>query len=148
MDAAVGAKDLTLPPAKVLFLAEEAQDYESERVASVFYAAERGDVDMIAMQLEFGMSPNVRDGYGRTPLHLAALLGQYEVAQKLLEHAKCNVNALDAHGRTPLGLAMLEQKLVVQEPVREGKLKVAGLLRNKGGRQAALYQKEYPSGPA
>eukprot|EP00439_Symbiodinium_sp_Y106_P026895 s1388_g3.t1 len=148
MDAAVSAKDLTQPPVKVLFLAEEAQDDKTQQVASMFCAAESGDADEIEWQLKFGMSPNVRDGYGRTPLHLAALMGHYEAVEKLLAHAKCNVNSLDAHGRTPLNLAMLEPKYVLKESMREAKLKVVALLRKRGGRQAALYQKEYPSGPA
>lgn len=75
-------------------------------------------------------------------------MGHYEAVEKLLGHAKCNVNSLDAHGRTPLNLAMLEPKFVLKESMREAKLKVVALLRKRGGRQAALYQKEYPSGPA
>lgn len=139
--------DLTLPPAKAVFLADQAQDQEGLRVASTLFAAESGNIEELKLQLEVGMNPNVRDGYGRTPLHLAAWMGHVEVVEKLLEHPKCMVNALDAHERTPLGLAMLEQRYSSQS-VKDNKQKVAGLLRKSGGKRAALYKKEYPSGPA
>lgn len=136
-----------MPPAKAVFLADQAQDQEGLRVASTLFAAESGNIEELKLQLEVGMNPNVRDGYGRTPLHLAAWMGHVEVVEKLLEHPKCMVNALDAHERTPLGLAMLEQRYSSQS-VKDNKQKVAGLLRKSGGKRAALYKKEYPSGPA
>ena len=64
------------------------------------FAAESGNIEELKLQLEVGMNPNVpwrcvkrwrvlkmvtvsrqvRDGYGRTPLHLAAWMGHVEDA--------------------------------------------------------------------
>ncbi|CAK8997561.1 Ankyrin repeat domain-containing protein 54 (Lyn-interacting ankyrin repeat protein) [Durusdinium trenchii] len=72
--------DLSLPPAKAQFLAKEAPNEEKFCIASMLFAAESGDMEELNMLLEFGMNPNVRDGYGRTPLHLAAWMGHVEDA--------------------------------------------------------------------
>ena len=147
MSSRPGPSALTLPPAKAQFLAEQAADQQALCVATTLFAAESGNLGELSVQLEFGTNPNVRDGYGRTPLHLAAWMGHVEVVEKLLEHPKCMVNALDSHQRTPLGLALLEQRYSSQS-IKDSKQKVAAILRKRGGRRAALYQKEYPSGPA
>lgn len=50
------------------------------------------------------MSPNVRDKYNQTPLHIASLGGFIEVAEILLEH-KAQLEEVDRFGRTPLMIA-------------------------------------------
>lgn len=50
------------------------------------------------------MSPDVRDKYGHTPLHFAALEGFMQAAEILLEH-KAKLEELDRFGRTPLVIA-------------------------------------------
>ncbi|RYP17693.1 hypothetical protein DL765_004371 [Monosporascus sp. GIB2] len=51
---------------------------------------------------QVGMDINARDEHGRTPLLLAAEIGQERVVEMLLNTGKVDVNARDEHGRTPL----------------------------------------------
>ena len=53
-----------------------------------------------------GADPDVRDGYGRSPLHVAALSGNLEVVRILIKYAPTNINARDEDGSTPLFWAL------------------------------------------
>jgi ankyrin repeat protein len=57
-------------------------------------AAARGDAAEITALTTRGETPDVRDGYGRTPLHVAAYLGQHD-AMRALAAAGANPNALE-----------------------------------------------------
>jgi len=61
----------------------------------VFAAAAKGDAAAIAKLASSGASVNARDGYGRTPLHVAAFMKQRD-AMKALVDAGADPNALDA----------------------------------------------------
>ena len=49
-----------------------------------------------------GIDASVRDKYGMTPLHHAALNGRHEVVSALIDLPGVNVNAIDHNGSTPL----------------------------------------------
>lgn len=55
--------------------------------------------------LDSGLSVNAKDRHGRTALHLAATLGQVDLARFLLSRG-AEVNAKDPRGRTPMMLAV------------------------------------------
>jgi len=57
-------------------------------------AAARGDAQGIKALIAKGAKPDVRDGYGRTPLHIAAYGRQHE-AMRALAEAGANPNALE-----------------------------------------------------
>lgn len=57
--------------------------------------------DSMKALLASGLGPGMQDKYGRTALHAATLLGQFELARFLLSKG-ANVNARDGEGRTPL----------------------------------------------
>jgi len=57
-------------------------------------AAARGDVQGITATIAKGAKPDVRDGYARTPLHVAAYGGHHE-AMRALVAAGANPNALE-----------------------------------------------------
>lgn len=62
--------------------------------------------------LERGADPFGSDSQQRTPLHLAASLGQTDLLHALLA-CGCNPNARDNHGRTPLFGALEQQEQAV-----------------------------------
>jgi ankyrin repeat protein len=70
----------------------------------VLYAAD-GDVWAVRLFLAAGMSPDVKDERGATPLVAAMMAEQYKVALALLEKNQ-NVNVLDRGGMTPLTRAV------------------------------------------
>lgn len=53
---------------------------------------------------EIDAACDVRDEYGQTPLHIAALHGHCDVVSRLLSE-KANINAQDRNGWTPLHCA-------------------------------------------
>jgi hypothetical protein len=57
-------------------------------------AAARGDAANIKALIAKGARPDVRDGYGRTPLHVAAY-GRHHEAMRVLVAAGANPNALE-----------------------------------------------------
>ena len=79
------------------------QDVLGETVLHI--AASHGYVDILAMYLD--RYPFVRDwanSRGMTPLHTAAMKGELEAAQLLVD-AGSDVNAPDLEGNSPLHLA-------------------------------------------
>lgn len=64
-------------------------------------AATFGDVDTVRRRLAAGCNVNARDGFGGTPLLMAAANGGMAVARVLIEHG-AEVNVADVRGVTPL----------------------------------------------
>ena len=69
--------------------AEEKADYRG-----LLGAAARGDAEGIKAMIAKGAKPDVRDGYARTPLHVAAY-GRHHEAMRALVAAGANPNALE-----------------------------------------------------
>jgi len=67
---------------------------EQSRYTGLLAAAARGDADEIRTLTAGGTDPDVRDAYGRTPLHVAAYNRQHE-AMRVLVAAGANPNALE-----------------------------------------------------
>jgi len=70
----------------------------------LYEASESGDLEVVQIIIQRGISVNTNNSNGKTPLHLAAKSGHKEVTSLLL---KCgaNVNKADNDGKTPLILA-------------------------------------------
>ena len=67
---------------------------ELGRYTGLLAAAAGGDGDALRAQLESGTNPDVRDSYGRTPLHVATYAGQHD-AMAMLVAAGADPNALE-----------------------------------------------------
>ncbi len=78
-----------LPGAQVAPSAQEQARYEG-----LLAAAARGDAAEIRKLVAAGAKVDARDGYGRTPLHVAAYGGKHE-AMRTLVAAGANPNALE-----------------------------------------------------
>jgi hypothetical protein len=89
---------------------------------------------------------NVKNNYGKTPLHVAAERGQGEIIVALFE-AGANVNALDNYKCTPLDYAQREEYKLENAPEddNQDKVKAAaaaiGALRIRGGQTAERIRK-------
>ncbi|XP_033324796.2 uncharacterized protein LOC117219620 [Megalopta genalis] len=69
-------------------------------------AACTNNTEIMEKLLDNGISPNVLDDKGQTPLHIACSQGYPEMVQLLLQHG-ANPNHRDRAGNTPLHLASL-----------------------------------------
>jgi Ankyrin repeats (3 copies) len=66
----------------------------------LFEAANKGDLNVVKMCLEAGISVNCRDYIGRTPLHVAVFKNRAEVVRELLGHgadSDLTTNVSDSH---------------------------------------------------
>lgn len=99
---------VTAPPAKAVPPGPAHRAWNTNHDWGDFFSEKIGDAgvrDDLKALLDSGVDVNARDRGGRTALHLAAVLGQAEVARYLLSRG-ADINAKDAAGRTPLMLAI------------------------------------------
>jgi cytohesin len=76
-----------------------------DEFSSIHEAVYYGNTYCVKKFLEQGVDPNVRDGFGKTPLHYAAMYGYRDVAELLLNYG-ADPNARDYGGQTPLHWAV------------------------------------------
>lgn len=77
---------------------------------AMMVAAERDRADVVAFLLDLGMSPDIKDQGGASPLHVAAYNNAHRVAALLIERG-AEIDPVDAiHDATPLWFAMWGQR--------------------------------------
>ena len=64
-----------------------------------------GNINIAILLLTRYAEINAKDDEGKTPLHLACMLGNLAMVQRLMQRADCMVNAQDNSGNTPLHVA-------------------------------------------
>jgi len=75
------------------------------RCSDIFKTARFGYLECMRRLLDGGVDPNVRDTFGMTPLHYAAMEGHVEAVKMLLERG-ADPNSGTVAGHTPLHLAV------------------------------------------
>ncbi|KAK9665213.1 hypothetical protein RND81_14G098000 [Saponaria officinalis] len=95
------------------FIHEEESGNELQMDAVHGFARE-GDVDNLLKCIENGISVNVKDSEGRTPLHWAVDRGHLPVIELLFKN-DADVNAKDNEGQTPLHYAVVCDREAVAE---------------------------------
>jgi ankyrin repeat protein len=94
---------------------------QAKKNRSLLEAVKKGNIDQVKQLISEGADVNVKDEYGETPLHHAALKGHKDVAELLIAKG-VHVDAKDKVGsNTPLGLTTID-----------GHRDVAELLIDKG----------------
>jgi hypothetical protein len=78
--------------------------YRQWFVYALYSLSYQGDIASLRVFLDAGMSPNLAESSGVTPLMGAAKGNQYEAARMLI-NAGADVNARASHNRTALGIA-------------------------------------------
>ncbi|KAJ2859661.1 hypothetical protein GGH94_005984 [Coemansia aciculifera] len=93
--------------------------HDESKTRSTVTAMGQSDSDEITAMLGHGVSVNIADSVGRTPLHVACSCGNLE-AVRLLIHLGANVNATDNIGNTPLTIAATGARTNIILPLLEG----------------------------
>ena len=87
----------------------------------LLHAARDGGLARVEQALQNGANLEATDYFGNTPLHLACMHGELDVAQYLLTSHGANLEATNSSGCTPLHWACLNGHVdVVQELVARG----------------------------
>ncbi|TNV87946.1 hypothetical protein FGO68_gene6125 [Halteria grandinella] len=87
---------------KLIEIRKKAYQVEIQTVIAACTAASNGDVAGVKKAKSQGVDLNKGDYDRRTPLHVAASGGHFEVVKYLLEEANVNINPIDRWGATPL----------------------------------------------
>ncbi|GAB1598990.1 krev interaction trapped protein 1-like [Argonauta hians] len=77
---------------------------DDKMFAPIHYAAWKGHADAVLTLLRAGCSPNIANRDQQTPLHIAAMRGNPNVVDVLLEDSNIDVNPRDKNNKTPYDL--------------------------------------------
>ena len=76
-------------------------------------AVQEGKSDVVSLLLKYGADPNAKTVHGRTPLHIACVLGDY-ISGKMLISTGCDYNAQDYELNTPMHYASAYSKRLIR----------------------------------
>jgi len=80
-------------------------EYNGQSQTALLCAAERGHADAVAVLINHGADPNIRDGGGYAALHVAASGGHAEMIVALVNNSSTDIDLRDNESRTALFLA-------------------------------------------
>jgi len=98
--------------------------------------ADQAEIAEFLIERQADLNARAGDEHGGTPLHWAAALGRVDMARRLID-AGADVNARDNHGFTPLDATHYDR-----DTQKAAKLRIAELLRAKGGRSLSEDQEQ------
>ena len=97
-----------------------------------FQAADEGRLDVLKAKIKQGFNANTLDEKQRTLLHHAAVNGQINVMQYLIDELHCRVDPLDRDGKTPL-----------MKATKKGQLQAVQLLYMRGANLNAKSNEQW-----
>ncbi|ETM56456.1 hypothetical protein, variant [Phytophthora nicotianae] len=115
-------------PLLVLFCVRNGADVtlvDADGDTAVHWAAYKGATEIVAVFQYLQVSSDAPDKFGQTPLHLAAMRGELETVQFLVETLDADVKALDSKKRTPRDLAQLKRFREVARYLKQREMRVA-----------------------
>ncbi|OVA14735.1 Acyl-CoA-binding protein [Macleaya cordata] len=112
-DATGSSSKGTMGPVFSSFAYEEESDNEL-KMEAIHASAREGEIDNLLKYLESGVSVNLKDSEGRSPLHWAVDRGHLNIVELLLSK-NADVNAQDNEGQTPLHYAAMCDREVIAE---------------------------------
>ncbi|KAI4319954.1 hypothetical protein MLD38_033487 [Melastoma candidum] len=118
---------------------ESGNDLKMEEIHAF---AREGAIDNLLQCVKSGVSVNVKDSEGRTPLHWAVDRGHQEVVE-LLVNQHADVNAQDDEGQTPLHYAMVCERESMAEFLVKHKADL-DIKDNEGSYPADLCESNWP----
>ncbi|KAI3866350.1 hypothetical protein MKW92_051134 [Papaver armeniacum] len=95
------------------FAYEEESDNEL-KMEAIHTSAREGELDNLVKHIENGVSVNLKDSEGRSPLHWAVDRGHLDMVELLLSK-NADVNAQDNEGQTPLHYAAMCDREAIAE---------------------------------
>ena len=113
---------------------------EVSRYTGILAAAARGDAEQIQRLFAQGEKPNIRDEYGRTPLHVA-VFGSHLEAMRVLAKSGVDPNALENDRYDIVTIAAV----AIDVPALQMALEIGGSARNITSRYdgTALFESIY-----
>ncbi|KAG6614812.1 putative palmitoyltransferase [Phytophthora cinnamomi] len=115
-------------PLLVLFCVRNGADVslvDADGDTAVHWAAYKGATEIVAVFQYLQVSSDAPDKFGQTPLHLAAMRGELNTVQFLVETLDADVKALDSKNRTPKDLAQLKRFHDVVRYLKQRELRMA-----------------------
>ncbi|GMH18346.1 hypothetical protein Nepgr_020187 [Nepenthes gracilis] len=119
------------------------EEYENQLKMDAIHAfAREGDIDNLLKCIENGVSVNLKDSEGRTPLHWAVDRGHLSVVQ-LLINKNGDINTKDDEGQTPLHYAVICDREAIAEFLVKNNAD-AHLEDNGGSSPCDLCERNWP----
>ncbi|XP_042503883.1 acyl-CoA-binding domain-containing protein 1 isoform X2 [Macadamia integrifolia] len=103
----------TMGPVFSTFVYEESSG-DDLKMEAIHACAREGDMNSLLKHVDSGVSINLRDGEGRTPVHWAVDRGHLNIVE-LLVSRNADVNAKDNEGQTPLHYAAVCDREAIAE---------------------------------
>lgn len=112
-DDSTSGSERPMGPVFSTFIYEEESNNEL-KLDAIHISAREGERDNLLRYIGDGVSVNLRDSEGRTPLHWAVDRGHLDVVELLIS-SNADVNAQDEDGQTPLHYAVVCEREAIAE---------------------------------